>query len=161
MKESIGLTFLILFLSVTSAHATFFPTQDVQVSCGAACSRETHVILIAADASSQADLYSEAKALFKEKKYDDVIKILGDSTYAGSTNFKLNLLLAKAQVEKCAILKAKGDISYKTLIHQPYEMGKRLHQINNIHPEPYYIVAKSLLINDRSTRARKTIRKAL
>ena len=65
MKESIGLTFLILFLSVTSAHATFFPTQDVQVSCAAACSRETHVILIAADASSQADLYSEAEALFK------------------------------------------------------------------------------------------------
>jgi tetratricopeptide (TPR) repeat protein len=161
MKESIGLTFLISFFLVTSAYARFFPTQDVQVSSGTACSRETQVIMIAANASFQADLHSEAEALFKEKKYDDVIRLLADSMYAGSTNFEMNLLLAKAQVEQCAILKAKGDMSYKTLIHQPYEMGKRLHQINNIHPEPYYVVAKSLLINNRSTRARKTIKKAL
>jgi tetratricopeptide (TPR) repeat protein len=156
-----GLTFLISCLLVTSAHATFFPSQDVQVSCGAACSRETEIILIAANASSQADPYTEAEALLKEKKYDDVIRLLAGSTYTESTIFKLNLLLAKAQVEKCAILKANGDMSYKTLIHQPYEIGKRLNKINTTHPEPYYIVAKSLLINDRNTRARKTIKKAL
>ena len=157
----IGLTFLISFLLVTSAHATFFPSQEVQVSCGAACSRETEVILIAANASSQADPYTDAEALFKEKKYDDVIRLLAGSTYTESTIFKLNLLLAKAQLEKCAILKANGDMSYKTLIHRPYEIGKRLNKINATHPEPYYIVAKSLLINDRNTRARKTIKKAL
>jgi len=69
-------------------------------------------------------------------------------------------LLAKAQVEKCAILKEKGDVAYKTLINQPYDTAQRLDKIR-AHQDLYYITAKSLLVNDRPVRAINTIEKAL
>ncbi len=112
-------------------------------------------------AHSQADQYGQAEALFKEKRYDEVIRLLSDPASAEPGNFKLNTLLAKAQIEKCAILKTKGDKSYKTLVHQPYRKGRVLHKIDKTRPEPYYIVARSLLINNRPYKAERAIKKAL
>jgi len=99
--------------------------------------------------------------LFKERKYNKVINLLLGPCYNNPTNVELNVLLAKAQLEKCVILKAKGDKSYKTLVKQPYINGRRLHKMVRTNPELYYIVAKSLLINNRPHRAARTIKKAL
>ncbi len=112
-------------------------------------------------AHSQADQYGQAESLFKEKKYDEVIRLISEPASLEPGNFKLNILLAKAQIEKCAILKAKGDKSYKTLIHQPYQKGRMLHKIDKTRPEPYYLVARSLLINNRPYKAERAIKKAL
>ena len=114
-----------------------------------------------AHSSPQADQYAQAESLFKDKMYDEVIRLLSEPASAEPGNFKLNILLAKAQIEKCAILKAKGDKSYKTLIHQPYQKGRMLHKIDKTRPEPYYIVARSLLINNRPYKAERAIKKAL
>ncbi len=145
----------------------FVPFNDalswVKNSDGIQLSKDEVPILIAANSSSsnQPDVYKQAEMLFKKKRYDDVITLLSGPCYNNPTNVELNVLLAKAQVEKCAILKEKGDSSYKTLIKQPYITGKRLHKMFGPKPELYYIVAKSLLINNRINRARKTIKKAL
>jgi len=155
----ICLFFISLFL-VTSAYAIFCSKQGNQNPYEAKWSSKREAILIAAISSPQSDPYAQAEALFKEKKYDDVILLLAGPAYAEPTNLKINILLAKAQVEKCATLKAKGDDSYKILIRQPYETGQRLHKLQ-AHPEIYYIVAKSLLINNRIMRAKRTIKKAL
>ena len=114
-----------------------------------------------AHSSPQPDQYAQAESLFKDKMYDEVIRLLSEPASAEPGNFKLNVLLAKAQIEKCAILKAKGDKSYKTLIHQPYQKGQVLHKMDETRPEPYYIVARSLLINNRPYKAERAIKKAL
>ncbi len=155
----ICLFFVSIFL-VTSAYAIFCSKQGAQNPHETRWSSKQEPLLIAANSSPQSDIYAQAEALFKEKKYDDVIRLLAGPAYAEPTNFKINILLAKAQVEKCAILKAKGDESYKILIRQPYEIGQRLHKLQ-VCPEIYYIVAKSLLINNRIYRARRPIKKAL
>jgi tetratricopeptide (TPR) repeat protein len=155
----ICLFFLSLFL-MPSIYAIFCSKQGDQNPYEARWSSKWEALLIAAPSSPQSDIYAQAEALFKEKKYDDVILLLSGPAYAEHTNLKINILLAKAQVEKCAILKVKGDDSYKMLIQQPYETGQRLHKLQ-AHPEIYYIVAKSLLINNRITRAKKNIKKAL
>ncbi len=146
----------------------FVPFNDalswVKNSDGIQSSKNEAPILIAANSSSpsnQPDVYEQAETLFKEKRYDDVITLLSGPCYNNPTNVELNILLAKAQVEKCAILKAKGNNSYKAIIKQPYITGRRLHKMFGPKPELYYIVAKSLLINNRINRARKTIKKAL
>ncbi len=146
----------------------FVPFNDalswVKNSDGIQSSKNEAPILIADNSSSpsdQPDIYAQAEALYKEKKYDDVIRLLTGEAHANPNNLELNILLAKAQVEKCAILKEKGDSSYKTLIKQPYITGKRLHKTIGPRHELYYIVARSLLINNRSNRAKKTIKKAL
>ena len=110
-------------------------------------------------AHSQADQYAQAESLFKDKRYDEVIRVLLEPASAEPGNFKLNILLAKAQIEKCARLKSKGDKSYKTLIYQPYQKGRMLHKIDKTRPEPYYIVARSLLINNRPYKAERAIKK--
>jgi len=145
----------------------FVPFNDalswVQNSDGIQSSRNELPVLIAANSSSQSDqsdIYAQAEALYKEKKYDDVIRLLTGEAYAAPNNFELNILLAKAQVEKCAILKEKGDVAYKTLVNQPYDTAQRLDKIR-AHQDLYYITAKSLLINDRPVRAINTIEKAL
>jgi tetratricopeptide (TPR) repeat protein len=112
-------------------------------------------------AHPQPDQYGQAESLFKEKRYDEVIRLLSEPASREPGNFKLNVLLAKTQIEKCAILKARGDKSYKTLIHQPYRKGQILHKIDETRPEPYYIVARSLLINNRPYKAERAIKKAL
>ena len=126
--------------------------------------RAQQPVLLAVNAytqSSQSDLYAQAEKLFKERKYNKVINLLLGPCYNNPTNVELNVLLAKAQLEKCVILKAKGDKSYKTLVKQPYISGRRLHKMVRTNPELYYIVAKSLLINNRPHRAARTIKKAL
>lgn len=114
-----------------------------------------------AHSSPQPDQYAQGESLFKDKMYDEVIRLLSEPASAEPGNFKLNILLAKAQIEKCAILKAKGDKSYKTLIHQPYQKGRMLHKMDETRPEPYYLVARSLLINNRPYKAERAIKKAL
>ena len=145
----------------------FVPFNDalswVQNSDGIQSSKNEAPVLIAANSSSpsdQSDIFAQAEALYKDKNYDDVIRLLTGEAYADPNNFELNMLLAKAQVEKCAILKEKGDVAYKTLINQPYDTAQRLDKIR-AHQELYYIAAKSLLISDRPLRAINTIEKAL
>ena len=152
MKKCFCLLNCIFFISIF-----LFISVNV-VSCSKQGVRES--VSIALD-SPKSDTYTQAEALFKEKKFDDVIKLLSGPAYAEPNNFKLNILLAKAQVEKCALLKAQGDKSFKTLIHVPYKTGLRLHKIDETNPEVYYIVAKSLFINNKSWKAVRTIKKAL
>lgn len=121
-------------------------------------------ILIAANDDSQidsADLYDEARNLYAENRYDEVIRLLSGPCYRNSTNIELNILLAKAQTEKCARLKEQGDKSYKKLIRQPYVTAVRLHKMTGMNPELYYISARCLFINNRPSRAKRSIRKAL
>lgn len=165
MKRVLGLfswPFFISIFLVPFAYATFCSKQGVQNPYEAKRSSKWKPILIAAATSApQSDSYAQAEALFKETKYDEVIRLLAGPANAEPYNFKLNILLAKAQVDKCAILKEKGDMSYKTLIYEPYYTGRRLHKIDETRHEPYYIVAKSFLINNRAYKAKTTIKKAL
>lgn len=153
--------FFISIVAAPSADAIVSATQGLIKSYENKCSGERAPLLIAADTSAQQDPYARAEVLYREKKYDEVIKILSGPAYAEPSNFKLNVLLAKAQLEKCAILKANGDKSYKALVREPYVTGRRLHKIDKTLPEPYYIVAKALLINNRIDRSIRTIKKAL
>ena len=152
---------LSLVCLLSSADAGFCSPKSTQNLCDAKWTNKQGLILLAANSSLQPVPYAQAEELFKEKKYDEVIRLLSGPTSAEPANFKLNILLAKAQIEKCAILKAKGDKSYKSLIQQPYRKGRTLHKIDETRPEPYYIVARSFLINNRPYRAEKTIKKAL
>lgn len=107
------------------------------------------------------DVYQEANTLINAGQYDNAIELLSDPCSENPLNLKLNILLATAQVEKCALLKNSGDNSYKTLIMQPYRTAVRLHKAIGGHPELYYLSAKSLWINNSRPRAKKTISKAL
>lgn len=153
--------FLISILSVLSVHASASAKQSFENPYENKCSGKRAPLLIAADPSSQQDLYARAEELYKEKKYGEVIKLLYGPAYDNPSDFKINILLAKAQLEKCAALKANGDKSYRALVQEPYVTGRRLHKIDETRPEPYYIVAKALLINNRLDRSIRTIKKAL
>ncbi len=121
-------------------------------------------MLIAANYDTQndlADLYDEARDLYAENRYDEVIQLLLGPCYQNPTNIELNVLLAKAQTEECARMKERGDKSYERLIRQPYETAVRLHKLTGMKPELFYISARCLLINNRPTRAKRSIRKAL
>jgi tetratricopeptide (TPR) repeat protein len=153
--------FFVSIFAVSSADAIVSATQGLKNPHEKKYSGERAPLLIAADPSGQQDPYARAEVLYREKKYDEVIKTLSGAAYADPSNFKLNVLLAKAQLEKCAILKANGDKSYRALVKEPYVTGRRLHKIDKTRPEPYYIVAKALLINNRRDRSIKTMKKAL
>jgi hypothetical protein len=153
--------FFISISVVPFADAIFSATQSPKNPHEKKYVGERAPLLIAADLSAQQDLYLRAEALYREKKYDEVIVILAGPAYSDPSNYKLNVLLAKAQLEKCAILKANDDNSYKELVQVPYVTGRRLHKIDKTRPEPYYIVAKALLINNKRGKSVRTIKKAL
>lgn len=153
--------FLISVFSVPLVHAIGSAKHGLKDPYEKKCFGTRAPLWIAAEPSGQQDLYAQAEQLYMEKKYDEVIKILFAPAYDNPSDFRLNVLLAKAQLEKCAILKANGDKSYKALVQEPYATGRRLHKIDETRPEPYYIVAKALLINNRLDRSIRTIKKAI
>jgi len=164
MKRSFWLFNSLLFVLlslITSAHSASVSGKDDRNSHCINWSGPNEQVLLAAGSSATSDPFKRAQALFKEKEYDDVIGLLSGPADAEPNNLKLNILLAKALTEKCFILKTKGDSSYKTLIKKPYQIGRRIHKIDETLSEPYYIVAKCLLVNDRIYRAIKTVKKAL
>jgi hypothetical protein len=128
--------FFVSIFPVISAYAIVYAKQYLQNSEKAKWSSKQEPIFIAANSSPQSDLYTQAEILFREKKYDYVIRLLSSPAHTEPLNLKLNFLLAKAQMEKCAILKSKGDMSYKILIHEPYRTGRRLHKIDETLTEP-------------------------
>lgn len=153
--------FLVSIFSVPSVYAIGSKKQSYKNSYENEWSGKRIPLLIASDPSGQQDLYARAEQLYKENKYSEVIKLLYGPAYDNPSDFRINILLAKAQLGQCAMLKANGDKSYKTLVQQPYVTGRRLHKINETRPEPYYIVAKALLINNKLDRSIRTIKKAL
>lgn len=153
--------FLISIFSVPSVDAIGSARQSFSNLYENKYSAKPAPLWMAAEPSGQQDLYARAEELYKEKKYDEVIKILFGPAYDNPSDYRTNVLLAKAQLEKCAILKANGDKSYRELVQHPYVTGRRLHKIDETRPEPYYIVAKALLINNRPHRSVRTIKKAL
>lgn len=107
------------------------------------------------------ETYRQAEAAFKEKNYDETVRLLTGPANNDPGAWKINLLLAKAQTEQCAILKARGDKSYEELIKTPYNKARVMNAMNPYHPEPYYIASKCLLINGYTDRAARNVRKAL
>ncbi|MCP4748474.1 MAG: hypothetical protein GY874_20420 [Desulfobacteraceae bacterium] len=103
----------------------------------------------------------EATEHFKDKRFDEAIQMLEEPAAANPNKLDVNILLAKALNEKCLRLKQIDDKSYIHLVQRPYRIGKQLAKLHPDRPEPYYVVAKSLLINERLIRAGKAIKKAI
>lgn len=113
------------------------------------------------DSGQQGSYIERAKTLLQKKEYGAVISLLSDKAYQHPNDFELNLLLARAEVEKCEQQKVSGDNSYKASVMSVYQRGQRLYNMNRNHPEPYYIIAKSLYLNDRAPKACDIARKAV
>jgi tetratricopeptide (TPR) repeat protein len=107
------------------------------------------------------DIYGKAKNSFDKKKYDEVIALLSAPAYDEPSNWEINLLLGKAEVEQCEILKDKGDNAYKALARKAYERGRNLYQMNQNNPEPYYIIAKSRVFLNRTMKALEILQRGL
>jgi len=103
----------------------------------------------------------QAKALLQKGEYEAVITLLSDDAYRHPSDFEMNLLLVRAEVEKCEQQKERGDRSYKAALRSIYQRAQRLYAMNRTHPEPYYIVAKSLYLNGKAPKAYDTVRKAI
>jgi predicted Zn-dependent protease len=110
---------------------------------------------------SDSDLYGRAEDLFKQKAYQEVVRILSGPASDQPGNFKMAILLSKAELKECERLKADGDATYRVLVHKPYNRAALLLRIDKRHPEPYFIAAQALVINQRPQKALSFIRKAL
>ncbi|MEJ2040060.1 MAG: hypothetical protein P8X55_14175 [Desulfosarcinaceae bacterium] len=115
----------------------------------------------ATDAGQENGAYDQARALYQQGQYDEVVKLLAGPAAANAYDLKINVLLARAMIAKCARMKAAGDKAYRYEIKQPYIIGIRLFKGNPTLPEPYYLIAKSLLINNRPYKASRFIEKAI
>ncbi len=111
--------------------------------------------------AESADPYSKAYSLFEQEKYEDVIAELEPFCQDNPNQVKEKILLAKAYLEECDKLKAAGDDRYKDLVMKSYYIGKSLIAENPYVPDVLYICARSFLINNRSGRAYKYIKKAI
>jgi TolA-binding protein len=106
--------------------------------------------------------YDQANELYQQGEYDQVIRLLEDHCASKPSDKKSQLLLAKAYLEKCELMKQKGNKGYKYLVWKPFEIGQRIHLLRDEHlSEALYVCAKSFYINDRSLRANKYVKKAI
>ena len=110
--------------------------------------------------STEVDKYTKACNLYEAENYDQVISMLGDYCNQNPTDYKFNVILAKAYLEKCEVMKEDGNQEYKDLALIPWGIGKRLYSASQS-PESLYICAKAQNLNDRPTRAKKYIKKVI
>jgi len=75
-------------------------------------------------------------------------------------NFELEVTLAKVLLAQSDFAKSMHS-DYKKLVKRPYKMGKQMYKADPYRPDPYFIVARSLIIIGQYQRAGKTIQKAL
>lgn len=104
---------------------------------------------------------AEGARLLRQDKYDEAVSVLEKAASSDPYHFETNILLGKALLGKCEMLKHQGNHTYKILVHRPYQIGQRLYRTNPTRPEPYYLVARSLVINHRPRKAGRTIKKAI
>jgi hypothetical protein len=115
----------------------------------------------AAESDQRSDVYEQALTLYHQGLYDDAIKQLQGPSATDPYDEKINGLLARAYLDKCEMLKKIGDKNYRYYIKSPYVIGIRLLKAKPTQPEPYYLVAKSLLLNNRPLKASRSIEKAI
>ena len=107
-------------------------------------------------------LYDKCCDLYNQEEYDQVVSLLAGYCASHPQDKKSELLLAKAYLEECDLLKQKGNESYKSLVMRPYEIGKRIHLARDSYlPEALYVCGRSFYINNRRTRAMKYFKKAI
>ena len=114
-----------------------------------------------ADSSQSSADYDQALTFYQQGQFDEAIKKLQGPSAANPYDLKINSLLAKAYLDKAEKMKIAGDKGYRYSIKQPYVIGIRLLRANPTLPGPYYIIAKSLLINNRPLKAARSIEKAI
>lgn len=111
--------------------------------------------------SMQPEALEAAQAFYHKGNFDGVIRLLAGHAIVDPYDFDINLLFAKALLAKSGQLKTRLDDYHRELTMDAYAIGQRLHRKSPTRSEPYYIVAKSLLINERLAKAKHTIEKAI
>jgi tetratricopeptide (TPR) repeat protein len=113
--------------------------------------------------SKATDIYAQTSDLIEAERYSEAIAFL--NKYSKDYDPKATVLLARAYLGKCSVLKEKGDPSYKTLVFKPYEIGKQLITQYSHTPkylsQGWYICGHAVLINHRAKKAIKYTEKAI
>ena len=154
----IAVAFLFVFLIVSPALAVYCSQCGSQESDSAHYCSQCGAPLAATQPSG---LYKTALEKYQQGQYDAVVADLEPYCNAHPRHTKARVLLAKAYLQKCEILKEDNDRRYKKLVYIPFEMGKRMLTRNRTDPEGLFICAKSFLINHRAIKALRYIKKAI
>lgn len=113
----------------------------------------------------ETDIYKRAPDLLSQYRYDQAITLLVKYCAINPADTKAEVLLAKAYLGKCTLLKENSDKQYKTLVWKPFNIGKKVIVEHEYEPkylsEGLYICAHSYLINHRPSSANRYIKKAI
>jgi tetratricopeptide (TPR) repeat protein len=111
---------------------------------------------------SEKSVFEQCGDLYHQEKYDQMITLLSSYCVSNPADKKSELLLAKAYLEKCVLLKQEGNESYEALVMKPFEIGRRIHLARDENlPEALYVCGRSFYINKRRIRSMKYIKKAI
>lgn len=157
LKIQLSVLTIFIFMIAMPAYAIFCPY------CGANNPEDANFCLKCGSKVSDSmvgDKYTQACKLYENGKYDEVILLIRDYCNENPTSMKYNLILSKAYLEKCELMKENGDKGYKDTVLIPFNIGKRLYSFSQ-HPDTLYIFAKAFVINGRSARGKKYIMKAI
>jgi tetratricopeptide (TPR) repeat protein len=111
---------------------------------------------------TETGIFEKCSDLYLHEEYDQMISLLSPYCASNPNDKSSELLIAKAYLEKCYLLKQKGDERYEALIMKPYEIGKRILLARDEYlPEALYVCGRSFYINNRRIRAMKYLKKAI
>lgn len=84
-----------------------------------------------------------------------------NNSFGEEGDFKTRLATAKELVDKVATLKEQNDHSWETGVEVAYNTLRRLNIESPASPEVYLLLARCYYYNNRTTKAKKAIEKAL
>ncbi len=158
----------LMLLNVIVAVVLIFATSAYAIFCQkcGANNPDDSIYCIKCGAKLQhlekGNIYSKACDLFGQEEYDQAISTLAGYCASNPEDIKSKILLAKAYLGKCALLKEQDNKQYKTLVYKPFEIGKQIIVPRDQYlSEGLYICGWSFLINHRSIKAARYIKKAI
>lgn len=113
------------------------------------------------------ELYKEASELVEQEKFDEAISLLRQYCIQNKEDTQAAIILAKAYLGKCDLLKMNGDEQYKSLVLKPFEIGKSIVTRHSYLSNPKYfaegcyIISYSFMINNRQFKSERYIKKAI
>jgi tetratricopeptide (TPR) repeat protein len=151
---------ILSFLFTSSVFAIFCPQCGTLNASNAVVCK--YCVAKLPDLPDTVNTLSQAQSFFEQENYDKTITIL-ESYCDKNRDYKADVLLAKAYLAKCDILKEEGGSQYMLLAVKALHIGQDLMKISDYQyfPDALYICARYFYFNNSNFKAERYIKKAI
>lgn len=109
---------------------------------------------------AQEDEYQKARTLLEEGRLDDALNIFTKLAESNPSDLKIRLGVIDTIIEQARVLKANKTPGWQDKLYKAYRDLQSIFKANTTSPEVYLSFARCYWVNDRLSKAERSLQKA-